>query len=880
MDSQVFKSELTGRPIQYVIRTINNGIENRLSTNHNTDEGESGDPNKMAVKVSLVNVGKDLWTYLCRHTPPPLAISNLANERQLTDILSDGHIDSKVIVLGHHMKEPLRVAGWIQEHDPTIKIFLLRKPTDFEALNQIIDEMPDLSHDVELWSTANIKALPAALKDAVDIINKSSENVVELDSRQFTKQNASESTAAQKLDTRLESVLATASIGLLCIDGEDTILELNPPAAAMLGLDEQESLGTPLSLIFEQAELIKLHHIINTCDDENNEISPEIRFINSDGMMRFIRASAFTETSNNNEVINLVLQDITENAIAENKLEQEKQRNRITLKLLKDGVITTDNNCNIESMNPVAEGLTGWPSYEAKGNHLDNVFKLIDADTRERRTSLGVECIQSGKPVETSTNLILLDRFNNEHPIELSLAPSSSLNIGSGGLVIIFKDASETKRLTQEITHQASHDALTGLLNRQEFEYRLEKSIASAATHDVQHVLCYIDLNQFKIINAQAGHTAGDIILKQAAEKMKHHIRSIDIFARLGGDEFSLLLVNTTIEHARVIAQELIDAVRNSTFKWRDQHFEIGLSIGLISIDKDSQDPAQMLTRAELACFTAKDHGRNKMHIYRKEDDELARRHTEMMRAAGVTGALQEDRFRIYCQPIVALSPKNKESLHYELLIRLTDPKGDLIMPASFIPAAERYGLMSSLDRWVIRTAFHNYNDVFGEDSGVQIAINLSGNSLNDDSLLDFIKDEIAATKIDPGTVCFEITETAAISNLDQVSQLILELKRIGCRFALDDFGSGLSSFAYLKNLPVDYLKIDGSFVHDMIDDTIDHAMVEAINQVGHIMGIGTIAECAESDEVVEMLRELGVDYAQGFAMGRPVPIEGLKQLH
>ncbi len=863
-----------------MIPIINKGIENRLRPNHKYDESESGDStNNMAVKVSLVNVGKDLWTYLCRHTPPPLAISNLANERQLTDLLDDGHIDSKVIVLGHHMKEPLRVASWIQEHDPTIKLFLLRKPTDFDELNQTIKDMPDLTHGVELWSTANIKALPSALKNAVDFISRPNENVIELDSAQLTDQSDSQPTTNVILEHRLDSILETASIGLLCIDEEDTILELNTPAALMLGLHEQDSLGTPLSLIFEQAEIIKLHHIINTCDEDNQNLPREIKFEHADGTFKFIRVSAFTEESIQGYNINLILQDITESVIAENKLAKEKQRNRITLKLLKDGVITTDNNCNIDSMNPVAEGLTGWPSYEAKGKNLDNVFKLIDINTRERKINIGRDCLESGKPIETSTNLVLLDRFNNEHPIELSLAPSSSLNIESGGLVLIFKDASETKRLTQEITHQASHDALTGLLNRKEFEYRLEKAIASAAAHDVQHVLCYLDLNQFKIINAQAGHTAGDIILKQAAQQMKRHMRSIDVLARLGGDEFSLLLVNTTIEHARAIAQELIDTIRSTTFKWRDQHFEIGLSIGLISVDKCSQDPAQMLTRAELACFTAKDHGRNKIHIYRKEDDELTRRHTEMMRAAGVTGALQEDRFRIYCQPIVALSPKNKESLHYELLLRLTDPKGDLIMPASFIPAAERYGLMSSLDRWVIRTAFHSYNDIFGEGSGVQIAINLSGNSLNDDTLLDFIKGEIDLTKIDPGTVCFEITETAAISNLDQVSQLILELKRIGCRFALDDFGSGLSSFAYLKNLPVDYLKIDGSFVHDMLDDTIDHAMVEAINQVGHIMGIGTIAECAESEEVVEMLRELGVDYAQGYAMGSPIPIEGLKLL-
>ena len=861
-----------------MIRTIDKGYKTKLRTNHSqSDRGTS--QFSMGVKVSLVNVGKDLWTYLCRHTPPPLAISNLASEQQLTDILHDGHIDSRVIVLGHHMKEPLHVVNWILEHDKTIKIFLLRKPTDFDFFDQTIRETPELANDVEVWSTANIKSLPIALKNSLEEQSSDESNLIDFDSPHHTESEISSVNEELIPENKLDTILEVAAIGLLSIDGEDTIVELNSTAASMLNLDEQDSLGTPLSLIFEQSEIIKLHHIINTCEDDDEKLIPEIKYVSLDNSVKFFRISAFNEVKDNLAVFSLILQDITSTTLTENKLEQEKQRNRITLKLLKDGVIATDMKCRIESMNPVAEGLTGWPSYEAKGKHIDSILKLIDANTRERITNLGKESLDAEKPIESENNLVLLDRFNNEHPIELSITPSSSLNLESGGLVLIFKDASETKRLTQEINHQASHDSLTGLLNRQEFEYRLEAAIASAATHDVQHVLCYLDLNQFKIINAQAGHTAGDIVLKQAAEHMKQHMRSIDVFARLGGDEFALLLVNTTIDQSKIIAQELINTIRNSTFKWRDQHFEIGISIGLITIDKNSQDPAHMLTRAELACFTAKDHGRNKLHIYRQEDDELTRRHTEMMRAAGVTGALQEDRFKIYCQPIVALSPKKQESLHYELLIRLTDPKGDLIMPASFIPAAERYGLMTSLDRWMISTSFNSYNEIFGKESGVQIAINLSGNSLNDDSLLDFIKGEIAKTDIEPSNVCFEITETAAISNLDQVSQLILELKRIGCRFALDDFGSGLSSFTYLKNLPVDYLKIDGSFVHDMIDDTIDHAMVEAINQVGHIMGIGTIAECAESEEVVEMLRELGVDYAQGFAMGSPVPLERLKQL-
>ncbi len=860
-----------------MIRTIDKHFKNKASANHTQEPEDTSQHSNMAVKVSLVNVGKDLWTYLCRHTPPPLAISNLASEQQLTDILQGSRIDSKAIVLGHHIKEPLQVVNWILEHDKSIKIFLLRKPSDFDHMDQTIQASPLLSKSIDMWSTADIKALPAALKTSLDNPNTEQNNLIKFDESSSITSKIIPITPEQNSEHKLDTIMQAAAIGLLSIDNEDTIVGLNSTAAKMLNLDEHDSLGTPLSLIFKQSEIIKLHHVINSCHDESEEIHPEIKLIHSDDTIKYFKASAFQD-ENDETVYSLILQDVTETSVTENKLEQEQQRNRITLKLLKDGVIATDMECKVESMNPVAEGLTGWPSYEAKEKHVDSVLKLIDANTRERITNLSKESLDSGKAVESRGNLILLDRFNNEHPIELSITPSSSLNIETGGLVLIFKDSSETNRLTQEISHQASHDSLTGLLNRQEFELRLEGAISSAATHDVQHVLCYLDLNQFKIINAQAGHTAGDIVLKQAADHMKQHMRSIDIFARLGGDEFALLLVNTTTEQAKTLAQNLINTIRNSTFKWRDQHFEIGISVGLIAIDKHSQDPAHMLTRAELACFTAKDHGRNKLHIHKKEDDELTRRHTEMMRAAGVTGALQEDRFRIYCQPIVALSPKHNESLHYELLIRLTDPQGDLIMPASFIPAAERYGLMTSLDRWMISTAFNRYNDTFGEHSGVQIAINLSGNSLNDDSLLDFIKSEITRTAIEPTNVCFEITETAAISNLDQVSQLILELKRIGCRFALDDFGSGLSSFTYLKNLPVDYLKIDGSFVHDMIDDSIDHAMVEAINQVGHIMGIGTIAECAESEEVVNMLRQLGVDYAQGYAMGAPVPIEGLKQ--
>ncbi len=390
-------------------RSIDNRNGDNVKTTRNHDENEAEDTNAMAVKVSFVNVGKDLWTYICRHTPPPLAISNLDNERQLTGILVDGRIDSRVIVLGHHMHQPLKIANWIQDHDPTIKIFLLRKPADFEILKQTIVDMPELTQKIELWSTANIKLLPAALKEAVDIINnRKIDSNVELENLPLTEHIELTSFSEVNTENKLDTILDAASIGLICIDDEDTILEINTPAAFMLNLDEQDSLGTPLSLIFEQADLIKLHHIINTCDDLEEDIPHQIKYIEANGSLKYFRVSAFTEDTNEDYKINLILQDVTENSIAESKLEQEKQRNRITLKLLNDGVITTDMNCKIESMNPVAEGLTGWPSYEAKEHHLDNVFKLIDANTRERKINLGLDCLKSSKPIETRNNLIFI----------------------------------------------------------------------------------------------------------------------------------------------------------------------------------------------------------------------------------------------------------------------------------------------------------------------------------------------------------------------------------------------------------------------------------------------------------------------------------------
>jgi diguanylate cyclase (GGDEF)-like protein/PAS domain S-box-containing protein len=436
------------------------------------------------------------------------------------------------------------------------------------------------------------------------------------------------------------------------------------------------------------------------------------------------------------------------------------------------------------------------------------------------------------------------------------------------------RDITETHHLAQQMAHQATHDALTGLENRREFERQLEQALASARSERTRHALCYLDLDQFKLINDSAGHVVGDQLLRQVAGLLLGKLRACDTLARLGGDEFSLLIKNCSLEKALEIAEDLLTAIRDFRFSWEGRNFEIGGSIGLVPITADAENTAKLLSQADVACYTAKELGRNRVYVYETHDSHSSRLHTQILRAAELTDALEKNRFRIYGQPIVGLPPSHERPMHIELLLRMLDAEDQLLLAGEFIPAAERYGLMRAIDRWVIRTVLQEYGSSFARLPTAKIAINLSGNSLNDDSLLAFTRQAFGNSALPPQRVCFEITETAAIDNLKQTSHFILEMKKIGCCFALDDFGSGLSSFAYLKNLPVDYLKIDGNFVRDMVEDTTDQAMVAAINQVGHTMGIQTVAEYAESAAVIEQLRKLGVDYAQGYGIGRPQPIE------
>lgn len=458
----------------------------------------------------------------------------------------------------------------------------------------------------------------------------------------------------------------------------------------------------------------------------------------------------------------------------------------------------------------------------------------------------------------------------------LSIAP---LHDAAGKITHVIaqvQDITEARQLSEQLSYQATHDALTGLVNRMEFEHRLGRVLGTVHATGTEHALAYLDLDQFKIINDTCGHIAGDKLLRQLGDLLSSKVRHRDTLARLGGDEFGVLMENCTLQNALRVANSLREAVEHYQFVSEGKRFNIGVSIGLVALSTDSGDITEVLKQADSACYAAKESGRNRIHIYNEEDEELARRQGEIQWVTQLARALEEDRFELSFQYIVPVNNKNRHGVHYEILLRLRDENGRIIMPGAFLPAAERYGLSKQIDRWVIQTTLswlarhpeHMINELH------MCSINLSGHSLGDYELLTFINHQLSESGVPPEKVCFEITETTAVGNLAMATEFINTLKDRGCNFALDDFGSGLSSFAYLKTLPVDALKIDGVFVKDIADDPIAFAMVKSINEIAHIMGKYTIAEFVESEAILEKLREIGVDYAQGYHISKPQPLE------
>ncbi|WGG50523.1 EAL domain-containing protein [Rugamonas sp. DEMB1] len=580
-----------------------------------------------------------------------------------------------------------------------------------------------------------------------------------------------------------------------------------------------------------------------------------------------------------------IVWDITRRKADEQSTARQRELAAITLHSIGEGVITTDQQGRTQYLNRVAEQLTGWSNEQAVGGDIGTTLRLVDEDGHAAPEHIALQCLRQRQAIDASVDkpLQLVTREGRRVAVEESAAPIWSDDGQLLGAVVVVRDVSHERKLSRQLSWNASHDALTGLINRHEFERQVAAALHSAKHEGHVHALLYMDLDQFKVVNDTCGHGAGDLLLQLLAKMLQTQMRDSDILARLGGDELGALLPHCPPERAMLIANQLRQSVKDFRFVWDDHAFQLGASIGVVEINHNSKSMTELLIAADQACYLSKERGRNCVHLYRESDQRLAQRHGEMMWVSRLKEAFERRLFRLYAQPIVSLN--SHPECHDEVLIRIQDGKGQLVLPGAFIPAAERYDMMAAIDRWVIRAVCHHIQTVRDslnpeqafiashQSLPAQYSINLSGTSLGDEGLHDYILEQFGSYAVAPEQVCFEITETAVIANLPKAQAFMERLKLLGCRFSLDDFGSGLSSFAYLKALPVDFLKIDGIFIRDIANNPINRALVKAINEVGHVMGIRTVAEYVEDGPTLAMVRELGLDYAQGYAVGALRPL-------
>jgi diguanylate cyclase (GGDEF)-like protein/PAS domain S-box-containing protein len=596
------------------------------------------------------------------------------------------------------------------------------------------------------------------------------------------------------------------------------------------------------------------------------------RMRHATGEWRWVISRAKAKVDDKGRLLRLVgvELDITERKLYEEALFREKESAQITLQSIGDGVITTDAKGVIDYVNPVAEALTGWRLEDSQGRAIEEIFRAFHEETCEPLENPLAVAIRRTRSIKSVRPMLLIRRDGNEIYVESTASPIRDGSGAVSGGVLVFHDVSEARELNRRLSYHASHDVLTGLVNRREFESRMERALKSAKARETSYALCVLDLDQFKIVNDTCGHSAGDALLGQVGALLKSKVRWRDTLARLGGDEFGILLESCSLDEAMRTAEALREAVRNFKFTWEERTFRLGASIGVVPISADNADVAAVLSAADSACQAAKEAGRNRVHSFEENDIDLMRRRREMQWAARINNALEEGRFELFRQTIMPLQ-KTESGAHYELLLRMRDEAGKIVGPDNFMTAAERYGIIPSIDRWVIENAFRwLVSEADEREKLTMCSINLSGQSLGDDKFLPYVIDQFHRSGLDATKICFEITETAAIASFSQANRFIQALKELGCKFALDDFGTGLSSFGYLKHFPVDYLKIDGSFVKEILHDPIDREMVRSINEIGHLTGKQTIAEFAENAEIINMLQSLGVDYAQGFGVSQP----------
>ncbi|MEC5162400.1 MULTISPECIES: bifunctional diguanylate cyclase/phosphodiesterase [unclassified Janthinobacterium] len=569
-----------------------------------------------------------------------------------------------------------------------------------------------------------------------------------------------------------------------------------------------------------------------------------------------------------------VMHDIEAQTRLRKLLEAEKERAQVTLKAITNGVVTTDLDGLVDSMNAAAERMTGWSEAQARGQAVGAVVELRDADGAAAPDDPIALCLRDNRAVSSPGHALLLARGGRRYSVEHASAPLHLANGRPDGAVLVLHDVTEARGLLDSLSHQATHDALTGLVNRREFSVRLQRALdRNKETAEKNSALLYMDLDQFKIINDTCGHGAGDELLRQLAYAYGQHVRERDTLARIGGDEFALIVEHCTEAEAMRVADKLLETTRAFRYVCKERSFQLGVSIGLIPIDGVADSVEEALRLADHACYIAKESGRNRVFIQKSGDVEMVQRRNDMYWTTRVGDAFRANQLELFYQPIEALGGAAR-GLHYEILLRMKNGSAGPILPGTFLPSAERYDIMPSIDRWVL-----DHSLAWLEQHPQHVAelelcsINLSQRTLADPAFRQYAVARIGSSSLPPQKLCFEITETGAAANLHKTLSFINELKALGCSFALDDFGTGMASFAYLKQLPVDYVKIDGSFIQAMGRSQVDFEMVRFTNEISHLMGRRTIAEFVSNQDTLQQLKAIGVDFAQGFLLGKPRPL-------
>jgi len=657
---------------------------------------------------------------------------------------------------------------------------------------------------------------------------------------------------------------------------DERILLANDSAANLIGLEPDQLEGRDVADLVKPAYRALFRKTM--ADRLAGESAPrrlEIQLIDGAERGLWVEAqSSLIEYRGNNAILTIA-RDVSYRKSLEVSLSRSKRQAQYTLESISEGVITTDNQGRIDYMNRAAESMTGANRDNASGHKLGELFSLIDEADRRPLGDPVERCLSMRRRVNMGRRALLVSGDGeHEHSVEITASPVRGPANSISGTVVVFHDVSEIRGLTRQMSYQATHDALTGLINRREFERRLQEALDSAHAEDGVHIIFYMDLDRFKAVNDSCGHLAGDNMLREVAALIKDQVRDSDFVGRLGGDEFGTLLIGCPIDKARQIATDICNAVADYRFVWQDKIFNIGISIGLVEITHASVALQDILSAADSACYVAKQRGRGQVHVYSARDEAIARERGDIQWLRQLQEALHESKFELAMQPILATGAGNDSGPAAEVLIRMPDEHGRHANSADFLRSAERYQMMPQIDRWVVNAALAAINS--GEiklASRRSCAINISGQTLGDEGFLGFVVEALDHSGVSPSSICFEVTESAISSNLQHAQRFIEVLHGIGCEFALDDFGSGLGSFSSLKHLPVDYLKIDGTYTRNLSSDPVNQEMVAAMIKLARTMEFRVVAEQVEEQEDFDWLRGVGIDFVQGNFVDPPTTL-------